>query len=116
ATAPGARIGGWLPDEVTAVGLARTGEELRERTVSRVDRVRVGKTETYRAHFADGGHGVYKPGLFGGQRALKYSVPPDQVANREIAAYLLSEMLGFDLVPPTVWWEGHRGLGSMALW
>jgi hypothetical protein len=116
AAGPAARIGGWLPDGVTPLGLAHAGEELRDRTVIRVDRVRVGKTETYRAHFAGGGHGVYKPGLFGGQRALKYSVPPDQVANREIAAYLLSELLGFHLVPPTVWWEGHRGPGSMALW
>lgn len=47
--------------------------------------------ETYRA--------VYKP--LKGERPL-WDFPPQTLAKREVAAYLLSEALGWDFVPPTV--------------
>jgi len=43
--------------------------------------------------------GVYKPNK--GERPL-YDFPADSLAAREVAAYVLSEVLGWDFVPPTV--------------
>jgi uncharacterized repeat protein (TIGR03843 family) len=52
---------------------------------------------------------VYKPGR--GERPL-WDFPPG-LFRREVAAYLLSEALGWDLVPPTVEREGPLGEGSL---
>lgn len=40
---------------------------------------------------------------------------PDGLYRREVAAYLLSRQLGWDLVPPTVLREGPLGIGSLQL-
>jgi uncharacterized repeat protein (TIGR03843 family) len=55
------------------------------------------------------GHAVYKPGR--GERPL-WDFPP-ALFRREIAAYLLSEALGWDLVPLTIEREGPFGEGSL---
>lgn len=52
---------------------------------------------------------VYKPGR--GERPL-WDFPP-ALYRREVAAYLLSEALGWGLVPPTVEREGPLGPGSL---
>ncbi len=52
---------------------------------------------------------VYKPGR--GERPL-WDFPPG-LYKRELAAYLLSEALGWGLVPPTVLREGPFGEGSL---
>ncbi len=52
---------------------------------------------------------VYKPGR--GERPL-WDFPPG-LFKREVAAYLLSEALGWGLVPPTVERDGTLGLGSL---
>jgi len=52
---------------------------------------------------------VYKPAR--GERPL-WDFPPD-LFKREVAAYLFSETLGWDLVPPTVAREGPLGEGSL---
>ena len=52
---------------------------------------------------------VYKPAR--GERPL-WDFPPD-LFKREVAAYLFSEALGWDLVPPTVLREGPLGEGSL---
>ncbi len=44
--------------------------------------------------------GVYKP--VRGEQPL-WDFPPGSLAHREVAAYLLSEQLGWELVPPTVY-------------
>jgi len=54
---------------------------------------------------------VYKPGR--GERPLWDF--PSRLFRREIAAYHLSEALGWDLVPPTVEREGPFGEGSLQL-
>ena len=61
----------------------------------------------------DGGHGhaVYKP--LRGERPL-WDFPPG-LYKREIAAWLLSDTLGLDLVPPTIHREGPFGEGSLQL-
>ena len=54
---------------------------------------------------------VYKPGR--GERALWDF--PRGLYRREVAAYVLSEALGWDLVPPTVTRDGPLGEGSVQL-
>lgn len=54
---------------------------------------------------------VYKPSR--GERTL-WDFPPQTLAAREVAAYLVSRELGWDLVPPTVLREdGPAGPGSL---
>ena len=55
------------------------------------------------------GHAIYKPGR--GERPL-WDFPP-KLYRREIASYLLSEALGWGLVPRTIEREGPFGAGSM---
>lgn len=55
---------------------------------------------------------VYKPQR--GERPL-WDFPDGTLCYREVAAYLISEILGWQLVPPTVLREGPRGIGSMQL-
>lgn len=53
---------------------------------------------------------VYKPKP--GERPL-WDFPEGTLCHREMAAYLVSEGLGWGLVPPTVLREGPRGVGSL---
>jgi hypothetical protein len=53
---------------------------------------------------------VYKPRR--GERPL-WDFPDGTLANRERAAFLTSEVLGWNVVPPTVLREGSHGLGSV---
>ena len=53
---------------------------------------------------------VYKPQ--DGERPL-WDFSPGTLGMRETAAYLLSEALGWSLIPPTVMREGPYGLGSV---
>lgn len=56
---------------------------------------------------------VYKP--IRGERPLD-DFPPRTLANRERAAYLLSEAIGWRIVPPTVLRDGPFGGGMVQLW
>jgi len=56
--------------------------------------------------------GVYKPQR--GERPL-WDFPQGTLGRREVAAYLVSETLGWGLVPPTVLRRGPHGLGSVQL-
>jgi uncharacterized repeat protein (TIGR03843 family) len=57
---------------------------------------------------------VYKPSR--GERPL-WDFPPATLARREVAAYLVSEALGWRLVPPTVYRkQGPLGPGSLQLY
>jgi hypothetical protein len=57
---------------------------------------------------------VYKPAR--GERPL-WDFPPGTLASREVAAYLASRALGWDLVPPTVLRDdGPAGPGSLQLY
>jgi uncharacterized repeat protein (TIGR03843 family) len=58
--------------------------------------------------------GVYKPTQ--GERPL-WDFPQASLARREVAAYLVSEALGWEFVPPTVYREdGPFGPGSLQLY
>ncbi|AJE86611.1 MULTISPECIES: SCO1664 family protein [Streptomyces] len=56
---------------------------------------------------------VYKP--VAGERPL-WDFPDGTLAEREVAAYEISEALGWGLVPPTVLREGPHGRGMCQLW
>jgi len=59
------------------------------------------------------GLAVYKP--VKGERPL-WDFPPGTLYRREVAAYLVSEQLGWRLVPPTLVREGPLGVGSLQLY
>ena len=54
--------------------------------------------------------GIYKPRM--GERPL-WDFPDGTLCQRETAAYVLSELLGWSIVPPTVLRNGSRGIGSV---
>ena len=56
---------------------------------------------------------VYKP--IRGERPL-WDFPYGTLADREIAAYLVSELAGWHVVPPTVMGEGPLGTGMVQAW
>ncbi|CAN5641890.1 SCO1664 family protein [soil metagenome] len=56
---------------------------------------------------------IYKPTR--GERPL-FDFPVGTLANRERAAYLLSEQTGWRIVPPTVLRDGPLGRGMVQLW
>jgi uncharacterized repeat protein (TIGR03843 family) len=56
---------------------------------------------------------VYKP--ISGERPL-WDFPDHTLAAREVAAYAVSEALGWDIVPPTILREGPHGPGMVQLW
>ena len=56
---------------------------------------------------------VYKP--VAGERPL-WDFPDGTLANREVAAYAVSEALGWDVVPHTFLREGPHGLGMVQVW
>ncbi|MEU6659250.1 SCO1664 family protein [Streptomyces sp. NPDC046821] len=56
---------------------------------------------------------VYKP--VAGERPL-WDFPDGNLARREVAAYTVSEALGWGLVPPTVLRDGPYGEGMVQLW
>ncbi|MEV4916946.1 SCO1664 family protein [Streptomyces tirandamycinicus] len=58
-------------------------------------------------------HCVYKP--VAGERPL-WDFPDGTLAQREVAAYELSEATGWGLVPPTVLRDGPYGEGMCQLW
>jgi uncharacterized repeat protein (TIGR03843 family) len=56
---------------------------------------------------------VYKP--IRGERPL-WDFPDGTLAGREVASYLLSEAIGWGLIPPTVLRDGPFGPGMVQLW
>jgi uncharacterized repeat protein (TIGR03843 family) len=56
---------------------------------------------------------VYKP--VAGERPL-WDFPRRTLATREVAAFVVSQAAGFDVVPPTVLRDGPFGPGSAQLW
>lgn len=58
-------------------------------------------------------HCIYKP--VAGERPLR-DYPRGTLSRREVAAYVVSQATGWDVVPPTVWRDGPFGEGSVQLW
>lgn len=68
---------------------------------------------TLRVQLSDEIRAVYKP--IRGERPL-WDFPDGTLAGREVAAFELSQALGWDLVPPTVMRDGPLGPGACQLW
>ena len=45
-----------------------------------------------------------------------FDFPPGTLARREVAAFLVSEVLGWQIVPPTVLRDGPFGEGMVQQW
>lgn len=74
-----------------------------------------GSNYTFVGHVSDGDHDVrvvYKP--VRGERPL-WDFPHGTLAQREVAAFVICQGLGWDFVPPTVLRDGPHGLGSVQL-
>ncbi|MEV4259600.1 SCO1664 family protein [Spirillospora sp. NPDC049652] len=56
---------------------------------------------------------VYKP--VAGERPL-WDFPDGTLAEREVAAYAVSQAMGWNVVPPTVHRDGPYGVGMVQLW
>lgn len=76
----------------------------------------IGSNATYLGTIEDAGLKlpvVYKPAR--GERLL-WDFPEGSLARREVAAFLVSTALGWNLVPPTIYrWDGPGGPGSVQL-
>jgi uncharacterized repeat protein (TIGR03843 family) len=78
-----------------------------------VGRIMPASNHTFLARLDDGEECVYKP--VSGERPL-WDFPDGTLAAREYAAWLVSEHLGWDIVPPTVLREGPAGPGMLQRW
>ena len=56
---------------------------------------------------------IYKP--IAGERSL-WDFPDGELAKREVAAYILSDLLGYGIVPETIFRDGPFGMGSVQRW
>ncbi|RYE81501.1 MAG: SCO1664 family protein [Myxococcales bacterium] len=69
--------------------------------------------QTWLAELSSGERVVYKP--IAGERPL-WDFPHGTLAEREHAAWLVSEALGWNVVPPTVLRDGPNGPGMVQAW
>lgn len=76
-------------------------------------RIMPASNHTFLAQLSSGERVVYKP--VAGERPL-WDFPHGTLAGREYAAHLVSEALGWGIVPPTVLREGPHGTGMVQLW
>jgi len=86
--------------------------DLRLGDLELLGRITVASNATYLATVGDV-RVVYKP--VAGEKPL-WDFPDGTLANRESAAYLVSEAFGWDLVPRTLLREGPLGTGMVQLW
>jgi hypothetical protein len=102
--------GNWSPDDPEVLDLLARAE------VEQIQLLPSGSNYVFvlSLHDAAGGRGlaVYKPRR--GEAPL-YDFPEGTLYRRERAAYLLSEALGWGIVPPTVVRDGPHGIGSVQL-
>ena len=103
-------------DERVAMALARgsgRSELLRDGEVDVLGRMPWSSNATFLVNLADGDDellAIYKPQR--GERPL-WDFPRGTLCHREVAAYEVSEALGWDIVPDTVLRDGPAGIGMM---
>jgi uncharacterized repeat protein (TIGR03843 family) len=92
------------------------GEVLRRGELTVIGRIRSASNATFlcEANLAERQvHCVYKP--IAGEAPL-WDFPDGTLAGRELAAYLVSSTLGWDIVPYTIIRDGPAGRGMLQLW
>jgi hypothetical protein len=103
-------------DDTAALELLRDGElEVVGRLLASTNNALVG-TVTRRCPDPEadlGAASVYKPTI--GERPLD-DFPDGTLAHREVAAFLVSDAIGWGVVPPTVYRDGPFGGGMVQLW
>jgi uncharacterized repeat protein (TIGR03843 family) len=91
-------------------------EVLRRGELTVIGRIRSASNATFlcEAHLAEAqAHCVYKP--IAGEAPL-WDFPDGTLAGRERAAYLVSDALGWNIVPYTIIRDGPAGRGMLQLW
>ncbi|MET9468931.1 SCO1664 family protein [Streptomyces sp. NPDC006544] len=107
------------PERLPAPGVNATGEReelLAHGELTVVGRIREASNAVLLCSVTHGGVSadcVYKP--VKGERPL-WDFPDGNLAQREVAAYLVSEATGWGLVPPTVLRDGPYGEGMVQEW
>ncbi len=86
--------------------------ELAEGDLELSSRILSASNATFLAHIGEV-EVVYKP--IAGERPL-WDFPDGNLAHREVAAYAVSEVLGWDIAPPTWLRDGPLGPGMVQLW
>jgi hypothetical protein len=103
-------INAWHPDDPHVL------DALRRADVQSMDLLYDSSNYVFLASMADAAYGeglaVYKP--VAGEAPLS-DFPYGSLHRREVAAYELSTLLGWGIVPPVVERDGPRGVGSMQL-
>jgi uncharacterized repeat protein (TIGR03843 family) len=88
--------------------------ELREGQLVVIARIMPASNHTFLTRLGDSGaQCVYKPSS--GERPL-WDFTDGTLADREYAAWVVSDHLGWDVVPPTVLRDGPAGRGMVQLW
>lgn len=102
--------GNWSPDD------PRVDELLRRATVDKADLLPAGSNYVFALRLRDEeagtGFAIYKPCR--GEAPL-HDFPDGTLYRRERATYVLSEALGWRIVPPTVIRDGPHGIGVVQL-
>ena len=91
-------------------------EALSEGDLEVIGRLREASNQTFAMrvlHRGEESMAVYKP--IAGEAPL-WDFPDGTLAARERSAYLVSEALGWQIVPPTILREGPLGLGMLQTW
>ncbi|MGX9792162.1 SCO1664 family protein [Mycobacterium sp. MMS18-G62] len=91
-------------------------EVLRRGELTVIGRIRSASNATFlcEAHLGERqAHCVYKP--IAGEAPL-WDFPDGTLAGRELGAYLISDALGWDIVPYTIIRDGPAGRGMLQLW
>jgi len=99
---------------VDALGFAEAERVLEEATFESCQPVWYSSNAVYLAQMCAGGEmfgAIYKPGR--GERPLWDF--PEGLYPREVAAYRLSQLLGWQFIPPTILKDGPEGPGSLQL-
>ncbi|MGN6127137.1 MAG: SCO1664 family protein [Humibacter sp.] len=97
---------------MTASGLNAGSAGLDTGDLQLLGRITVASNETFLASI-DGVQVVYKPSA--GERPL-WDFPDGDLADREVAAYLVSQAIGWNIVPRTWLRDGPFGPGMVQLW
>jgi hypothetical protein len=98
---------------LTTARAAADADELAHGELELVGRLTDASNAAFLARLPSGRQAVYKP--IAGEAPLD-DFPDGTLANRERAAYLLSEETGWRIVPPTVLRDGPFGRGMVQAW
>ncbi|OHU26775.1 phosphatidylinositol kinase [Mycobacteroides franklinii] len=105
------------PDDLGPSGGAEDHVAIREGELTVIGRIRSASNATFlcetQAESGDSVHCVYKP--VRGEQPL-WDFPDGTLAGREVAAYLISAELGWNVVPYTAFRDGPAGVGMVQRW